>query len=188
MERIRHPRRVSQRSAEWQYGSRSSEEVRTFVLRLVLDFIRTARRVPDVERIALIGSLMTRKRYPHDADVLVSINESIDFASLAGAGRRFKGKAQGINSGADIFLADHSGTYIGRVCHYRECHPRVACRARHCGLRPHLNDDLDVVTLSPTLIAAPPIIVHPKIVLNATPPPDVEALVLAPLRDNASTS
>jgi hypothetical protein len=158
------------------------------VLRLVLDFIRTARRVPDVERIALIGSLMTRKRYPHDADVLVSINESIDFASLAGAGRRFKGKAQGINSGADIFLADHSGTYIGRVCHYRECHPRVACRARHCGLRPHLNDDLDVVTLSPTLIAAPPIIVHPKIVLNATPPPDVEALVLAPLRDIALTS
>jgi hypothetical protein len=188
MERIRHLRRVSQRSAEWQYGSRSSEEVRTFVLRLVLDFIRTARRVPGVERIALIGSLMTRKRYPHDADVLVSITENIDFASLAGAGRRFKGKAQGINSSADIFLADKYETYVGRVCHYRVCYPRVACRARHCGLRPHLNDDLDVVTLSPTLIAAPPIIVHPKIVLNGTPPPDVEALVLAPLRENASTS
>ena len=35
---------------------------------------------------------------------------------------------------------------------------------------------------------APPVIVHPKIVLNGTPPPDVEALVLGPLRDNASTS
>ena len=106
MERIRHLRRVSQRSAEWQYGSRSSEDVRIFLLRLVLDFIRTARQVSGVERIALIGSLTRRKRYPHDADVLVSINESIDFASLAGAGRRFKGKAQGINSGADIFLAE----------------------------------------------------------------------------------
>jgi hypothetical protein len=164
-------RRVSQRSAEWQYGSRTSEDVRTFLLRLVLDFVRTARLVLGVERIALLGSLTTSKRYPHDADVLVSLNESIDFASLAGAGRRLKGKAQAINSGADIFLADHSGTYIGRVCHYRECHPRVACRARHCGLRPQLNDDLGVVTLSPTLIAAPPIIVHP-------------ALVLAPLREH----
>ena len=105
---------VSQRSAEWQYGSRSSEEVRTFLLRLILDFLRTTRRLPGVERIALVGSLTTTKQYPHDADLLVSINESIDFSGLAGAGRRLKGKAQGINSGADIFLADKSDTYIGR--------------------------------------------------------------------------
>jgi hypothetical protein len=158
------------------------------LLRLILEFVLTARHIPGVERIAVVGSLTTRKRYPHDADVLVSIRESIDFARLAGAARRLKGKAQAINSGADFFLADESGTYIGRVCHYRECHPRVACRARHCGLRPHLNDDLDVVTLSPTLIADPPIIVHPKIVFNGTPPPDIEALVLAPLREDISAS
>lgn len=170
-------------STEISYETRT-EEVRTFLLRLVLDFVRTARRLPGVERIALVGSLTTKKRYPHDADVLVSINENIDFASLAGIGRRLKGKAQGINSGADIFLADESRAYIGRICHFRECHPRVACRARRCGLRPHLNDDLDVVTLSPRLILAPPMIVHPEIVLNVTPPPDVEALVLAPLREN----
>jgi hypothetical protein len=178
-------RRFSKRSAESQYGSRTSQEVRTFLLRLLLDFVRTARRVPGVERVALLGSLTTKKRHPHDADVLVSINESIDFASLAGAGRRLKGKAQGINSGADIFLADESGMYIGRVCHFRECYPRLACRARHCGLRAHLNDDLDVVTLSPALIAAPPIVVHPELVLNAAPPPDVEALLLTPLREGA---
>jgi hypothetical protein len=75
--------------------------------------------------------------------------------------------------------------YIGRVCHFRECYPRLACRARHCGLRAHLNDDLDVVTLSPALIAAPPIVVHPELVLNAAPPPDVEALLLTPLREGA---
>jgi len=182
---MRHVRSVSKRSGKWQYGLRTSEEVRTFLLHLVFDFVRTARRIPGVERIALFGSLTTRKRYPHDADVLVTINESIDFAGLAGAGRRLKGKAQQINSGADIFLADDSGIYIGRVCHFRECHPRLACRARHCGLRPHLNDDLDVVTLLPELIATPPILIHPEIVLNTTPPPDVKALVLAPLRHNA---
>ena len=44
---------------------------------------------------------------------------------------------------------------------YRECHPRALCHAQHCGLRDHLNDDLDVVTLSGELIAAPPIELWP---------------------------
>jgi hypothetical protein len=53
--------------------------------------------------------------------------------------------------GADIFLADVTGRYLGRICQ-RECHPRVACLAQHCGRREHLNDDLHVVTLSKEII------------------------------------
>ena len=73
---------------------------------------------------------------------------------LPASGRRLQGTAQTINLGADIFLANAAGRYLGRTCHYRECHPRVACRALSCGLRQHLNDDLQVVTLSPAIIGA----------------------------------
>jgi hypothetical protein len=175
-------RRTSESPDERQYGSRSSEEVRGTLLRLTCDFVLAARRLPGVARIAVMGSLVTDKARPHDADVLVTITDDIEFDRLAELGRRLKGKAQGINSGADVFLADASGTYIGRVCHYRECHPRVLCQARHCGHRQHLNDDLDVLTLTRALIAAPPLIVHPTIAILAPVPSDVESLLLSAIR------
>jgi hypothetical protein len=76
-----------------------------------------------------MGSLVTSRAIPKDADVLVTINGTMDLGQLARAGRRLKGSAQTINLGADIFLADVTGRYLGRICHYRECHPRVACLA-----------------------------------------------------------
>ena len=120
--------------------------------------------VRGVLRIALVGSLTTAKAMPKDADVLVTIDGAMDLANLARAGRRLKGNAQTINLGADIFLADDGGRYLGRICHYRECRPRRACLAEHCGRREHLNDDLRVVTLSNELLAAPPIELWPNIV------------------------
>ena len=83
--------------------------------------------------------------------------------------------------GADIFLADVTGRYL-RICHYRECHPRVACLAQHCGRREHLNDDLHVVTLSKELIAAPPVDLWPNVIRRVTVPADVEALLLTESR------
>lgn len=170
---------------EWQFGDRSSTHVRETLLRLVLDFIRAARALPGIERITLIGSLATDKARPKDADVLVLIAEPINLASLAKLCRRFQGRAQGINSTADVFLTNIEGQYIGRVCHYRECHPRVLCRARHCGAQPHLNDDLDVVMLSPELVAVLGIIVYPIVASIGDVPADVEALLLAPLRSES---
>jgi len=105
----------------------------------------------------------------------------MDLSQLARAGRRLKGQAQAINLGADIFLAGADGRYLGRICHYRECHPRMACRARHCGRRGHLNDDLHVVTLLPELVAVPPVDLWPRVVRRLAMPPDVEALLLAEL-------
>jgi hypothetical protein len=147
--------------------------------------VRAARSTPGVRRIALIGSLATNKPVPKDADVVVTIDDTMDLDPLARLGRRLKGSAQTINLGVDIFLADRAGRYLGRICHYRECHPRVACRALSCGRRQHLNDDLQIVTLSPALITAPLIDLWPRIVARCAVPPDTQALLVAKLEEEA---
>jgi hypothetical protein len=74
---------------------------------------------------------------------------------------------------------------MGRIGHYRECRSRVACRALSCGLWQHLNDDLQIVTLSPTLVSAPPIDLWPRIVARCAVPTDTHALLVAKLDDAA---
>ena len=159
----------------------SVAEPRRPLLLAVRSFVQAARDCRGVLRIALVGSLTTAKAMPKDADVLVTIDGAMDLANLARAGRRLKGNAQTINLGADIFLADDGGRYLGRICHYRECRPRRACLAEHCGRREHLNDDFHVVTLSNELLAAPPIELWPNIVRRVMVPPDVEAILLTEL-------
>lgn len=166
-----------------QYGPRSSTEVRATLLDLTRQFVHAARRTPGVLRIAVLGSLLTAKPRPKDADVLVTIVDGIALTALARLGRRLKGSAQAqLNSGADVFLANAAGDYLGRICHYRECHPRVLCRARHCGAVAHLADDLDLVALKPDLIAAPPLELFPDVVMRVSLPEDVERLLVAHLR------
>jgi hypothetical protein len=128
-----------------------------------------------------LGSLATAKAIPKDVDLLVTIDWTMDLTQLARAGRRLQGLAQTINLGADIFLADSAGPYLGRICHYRECHPRVACHAPHCGLRAHLNDDLHLVKLSKDLLTSPPIELWPKVIRRLTVPEDLEEILLAKL-------
>jgi hypothetical protein len=163
----------------------SVPDLRPHLLRAVLTFVRSARSTPGLLRIALLGSLATDNPVPKDADVLVSTDANVDLAPLARLGRRLQGTAQTINLGADIFLADTAGHYLGRICHYRECHPRVACRALRCGRQQHLNDDLQIVTLSPTLVSAPPIDLWPRIVARCAVPTDTHALLVAKLDDAA---
>jgi ABC-type branched-subunit amino acid transport system substrate-binding protein len=50
-----------------------------------------------------VGSLATSKAIPKDADVLVTINGTMDLGELARAGRRLKGSAQTINSAPTSF-------------------------------------------------------------------------------------
>ena len=93
-----------------------------------------------------------------------------------------------MNLGADIFLADARGQYLGRICGYRECHPRALCRARHCGWRDqikHLNDDLDIVTLPRETIASPPVELWPQIRRRVAVPADVEELLLSELASDS---
>jgi hypothetical protein len=161
--------------------SPSVADPRRALLLAVHSFVRAARACPDVQRISLLGSLVTAKAIPKDVDTLVAIDSTMDLTELARAGRRLMGSAQTINLGADIFLADATGRYLGRICHYRECHPRAACLAQHCGRREHLNDDLHVVTLTKELLASPPVDLWPNVVRRVTVPVDVEEILLTEL-------
>jgi hypothetical protein len=154
----------------------SESTIRDGLLSYVQRFVESACLCPGVRRIALIGSLATDKENPKDADLLVIVEDDADLTPLATAGRRLKGHAQSRNKGADIFLADPAGNYIGRICHWRDCRPgiRALCDARHCGRRVFLHDDLDAVTLDASLIKAPPLELWPKIVRRAELPSDVE--------------
>jgi hypothetical protein len=161
---------------------------RKFLVIEILKFVQSARACPGVKRISLVGSLATQKPNPKDADVLVTVADDADLKPLATAGRRLKGRAQSQNSGADIFLANPGGQYIGRICHWRECRPfiRLACDAAHCGKREFLHDDLDAVTLDAKLVHTPPIDLWPQVVRRVNVPSDIESELLRALENAGS--
>jgi hypothetical protein len=152
-------------------------DIRAFLIDEVFRFIDRVVAIPGVLRIALLGSLTSPKADPKDADILVTVEDAADLTDLATAGRKLKGSAQSRNKGADIFLADSAGRYIGRICHWRECGPgiRSSCDARHCGKRHYLHDDLDNIALDSQLIQAPPIVVWPGLSYRGEVPDDVMA-------------
>ena len=157
------------------------EAHRTALLKAVARFVRDAAECRGVVRIALVGSVTTEKPAPRDADVLVTVDDGADLTPLARAGRRLKGSAQSLNLGADIFLANVKGAYIGRICHWRECGPgiRASCRADHCGRRAFLSDDLNVLKLDGELVRYPPIELWPSVTRRGPVPQDVEEFVIA---------
>jgi predicted nucleotidyltransferase len=167
--------------------AKSDSSIRDFLLTEVLRFVRYARSCKGVRRVAIVGSLAREKSDPKDADVLVVVEDNADLTPLASAGRRLKGRAQSKNRGADIFLADIHGNYIGRTCHWRECRPgiRASCDARHCGRRAFLHDDLDDVTLDAALINAPPLELWPNVVRRTRLPQDVEQQLVQPIEAEA---
>jgi predicted nucleotidyltransferase len=149
-------------------------------------FIRRARTLPGVARIALFGSILTEKVDPKDVDLLVTLHEGADLAQLAVWARRLQGRLQSAGHGADVFLADAQGKYLGRTCPWMECRPgiRLACDAEHCGRRLYLHDDFGVIRLPPGVTAAPPLELWPEIIRRTELPPDVERL-LGRLQDAA---
>ena len=159
-------------------------EVRRFLLHESVSFVRCATSISGVRKIGLLGSLTTEKPEPKDIDLLVTIDDDVDLTALAAAGRRLKGKAQGRNKGADIFLANPIGIYIGRTCSWRKCQPgiRIACRADHCGDRTFLYDDLSDLTLPEHLVNNPPIQLWPEVIRNVKVPPDVEVHLIRQLQ------
>lgn len=78
---------------------------RTRLVAEVLAFVRVARKLPGVTRIALIGSMTTEEPEPKDADLLVTVTDDADLARLATLGRKLQGHAQGFNRGGDVFLS-----------------------------------------------------------------------------------
>ena len=144
-------------------------------------FVRSVRDIPGVKSIAVLGSIVTTKPNPKDIDVLVVIADDADLTPLATASHRLQGHAQSFNRGADVFLANERGTYIGRTCHWRDCRPgvRQSCDALHCGRRPYLHDDLDAIRLNSSLVVSPPVTLWPHVERRGQLPPDVEEIVAA---------
>lgn len=157
--------------------------LRSFLVTAACGFVIGAAKLPGIIRIAMLGSLLTTKTNPKDADLLITVEDEADLAKLASAARKLKGRAQTRKRGADIFLANGSSSYLGRICHWRECARgvRMACKAQHCGRREFLHDDLHVLNLAPSLVASPPLELWPHVVRRVELPPDVEELLLLPL-------
>ena len=157
----------------------TTANIRTELLDAALRFIESAAGLPGVQRITLIGSLLTNRSSPKDVDLLVFVTEDADLAPLALAARRLKGRLQSLNRGADVFLADDQGRYLGRICSWKVCQPgvRAACDALHCGRRPYLHDDLATIRLDSSLVAAPPLQLWPTVACRVEVPPDVGAAV-----------
>jgi hypothetical protein len=117
---------------------RTSQErarVRVRLIEEALRFTRAAAGVRGVLRISLLGSILSAHADPKDVDLLVQVAADADLAALAACGRRLQGRAQAFNRGADVFLSDESGRYLGRTCHWRDCRPgiRASCDALNCG-------------------------------------------------------
>jgi len=163
--------------------SSQRSDIRDHILAAPLWFVRSAGALPGIRRIALVGSILTYKPNPKDVDLLVYVPDDLDLAPLASLSRRLLGRLQSQNIGADVFLADESGRYLGRTCLWRVCRPgiRASCDALHCGRRPYLHDDLATVRLDEALVAAPPLEVWPVVIHRYPIPADVERM-LADLR------
>jgi len=155
------------------------EPLRDFLIREVQEFVTHASRLAGVRSIALLGSLTTPKKHPKDADLLVRVDDGMHLKPLARVARGLQGRAQSRSSGADIFIADADNQYQGRICRFRDCRPgiRVSCAALHCGRKPHLCDDLQLLTLGTSLLRAPPVELWPQAVTRAPIPADIEALL-----------
>lgn len=156
---------------------KDDSDIREFLLAETFRFIDRVATIPGIKCIAIIGSLTTTKTDPKDADILVTVEDEADLTALATASRRLKGLAQSKNKGADIFLANPLGEYIGRICHWRECGPgiRASCDALHCGRRHYLHDDFNDIRLKTTVVREPIVEVWPKVVCRQQIPGDLQA-------------
>ncbi len=162
------------------YQRHITPDKRTDLCAAVLEFVEKTQKLSGVESIALLGSLTTDKRIPKDVDLLVTINDSAPIETLAKYKRSLLGKtmATGDSCGADVFVCDTQQKYLGRMCSYKDCHPRVACNGRSCGASTYICDDLHIVTLDDTLLKAPPITLWPDLIERVDPPQDVKELIL----------
>jgi len=151
------------------------EDVRAFLIAEAFRFIERIVDIPGVRRIAMLGSLLSPKANPKDVDLLITVNDEVDLTALAKSARRLKGIAQSRNKGADVFLANSAGQYIGRICHWSRCGPqfRATCDARNCGVREYLHDDLDDINLDPIVVKKPPLEIWPSVVYRQSVAPDL---------------
>lgn len=148
------------------------------MLAVLGEFLPSLKALPSVERIGLTGSITTPKKEPNDIDVVVCTKEGANLTQLAAIYRKISGRLQSMGRGVDVFIFE-KGSYVGRPCPYRECAPgiRQSCTADHCGVRPYLRDDLDVIELYSTTLTRLPVLLHPSGWCMDDVPDDVKEFV-----------
>ncbi len=158
--------------------------MRTLLLREMAEVVCALKRAPGVTRIAMIGSLATTVETPRDADLLVSVDNEVNLATLARLGRRWRAFVQSLHCSGDIFLADNRENYLGRTCPWKDCglDHNPHCDARHCGRRHYLHDDLNTIRLSRQVTLTPPVELWPEIVLRVPVPQDVTDILIRSLQ------
>lgn len=158
-------------------------DLRKIMFTEVRRFVRFARDLPGLQRIALIGSLASDKEFPKDIDLLVTIADDCDLAVLATLSRQLTGHMAAHSAGADVFLASPDGEYLGRICLWKRCGPgiRSSCDALSCGVRHYLHDDLQTIQLSKELILQPPVQLWPETAIASACPSDVLEQLIQPL-------
>jgi predicted nucleotidyltransferase len=147
-------------------------------------FVRSVAKVEGVRRISILGSITTEKQKPKDIDVLVIIEHSAELEPLARLGRKLKGRTGSEGGGAEIFLTDTFGNYIGRSCSWKECRPgaRMSCEALNCGRRQYLYDDLQKIKLSQETIAGA-LQLWPMVEKRVGLPEDLETVIVELVRE-----
>lgn len=170
------------------YDPPALPDLRKIMFAEVRRFVRFARDIQGVKRIALIGSLTTDKEFPKDIDLLVTVSDDCDLAPLARLGRQLSGHMNSHRAGADVFLASEGGNYLGRTCPWRDCGPsyRTRCDAMHCGVRPYLHDDLNTIRLQEEVIAQPPVLLWPNVAAEKVPR-DVRTQLIEQLARDGAT-
>ncbi len=158
-------------------------DLRSIMFTEVRRFVRFARDIPGVLRIALIGSLTTDKEFPKDIDLLVTVSDDCDLTPLAQQARKLGGHMASHQAGADIFLTNPDGDYLGRTCPWKNCGVgyRGSCDAMGCGQRHYLHDDFKAIRLKRDVIADPRVVLWPSLCATADVPPDVQEQLIEPL-------
>ncbi|NTX00010.1 MAG: hypothetical protein HGB35_08825, partial [Geobacteraceae bacterium] len=147
-----------------------ARSIRQSLLAVGLEFARGAERVRGVERIALLGSILTEKPAPKDIDFLLTVAGDANLEEIATLGRKMKGKLQGMSLGTDIFLCSPNAQYLGRTCSYRDCHVRADCGGADCRPGSWRRTDFHVITLSKEIMESPSLVLRPITVPNASLP------------------
>ena len=175
-------------NAEEGLEPQSLPDLRKIMFAEVRRFVRFARDIAGVERIALIGSLTEDKEFPKDVDLLVTVTDDCDLAPLATLSRQLTGHLAAHNVGADIFLANSNAQYIGRTCPWKKCGRgiRASCDAISCGARKYLHDDFKAIRLNENLVQSPPVQLWPEVKAAPNCPSDLREQLLQPLLEDPS--
>lgn len=175
-------------NAEEGLESQPLPELRKIMFAEVRRFVRFARDIAGVERIALIGSLTEDKEFPTDVGLLVTVTDDCDLGPLANLSRQLSGHLNAHHAGADVFLANTNSQYIGRTCPWKKCGRgiRTSCDALSCGARKHLHDDFKAIRLNQKLVQSPPVHLWPEVKASPDCPSDLREQLLQPLSEDPS--